>query len=185
MKGLSIRQPWVWAILNADKGVENREWDPDGGNVAHARRLIADGGEFLIHASKGCTGDEYLDAGDFMRDVYAARPWDGSTILPALKSPLLTRGAIVARARLVDLIHTGNGGHRRASGRFSPGTMCLACGSDMTDRDAPPCPKADPWAIPGCLGLILADVRPLAEPVPFKGALGFFDVPDGTIGGAP
>lgn len=23
---LSIRQPWVWAILNASKDVENRDW---------------------------------------------------------------------------------------------------------------------------------------------------------------
>src|ERR1700736_1093034 len=26
MKGLSINRPWVWAILNADKDVENRAW---------------------------------------------------------------------------------------------------------------------------------------------------------------
>lgn len=42
----------------------------------------------------------------------------------------------------------------------------------------------DPWAVPGCLGLILDDVRALPEPIPWKGALGLFDVPDSMIGGA-
>lgn len=35
----------------------------------------------------------------------------------------------------------------------------------------------DPWAVPGAVGLILANVRPLPF-VPFKGALGLFEVPD-------
>jgi hypothetical protein len=35
-----------------------------------------------------------------------------------------------------------------------------------------PCPKADPWAVPGALGLILADVVPLAT---------LFEVPDALL----
>ena len=35
----------------------------------------------------------------------------------------------------------------------------------------------DPWAVPGAVGLILDNVRPLPF-VPCKGALGFFRVPD-------
>ena len=26
MKALSIRQPWAWAIINAGKDIENRQW---------------------------------------------------------------------------------------------------------------------------------------------------------------
>lgn len=73
---------------------------------------------------------------------------------------------------------TATGAHRvRMRGMGSD--RCLLCRAD--GYSGARCPYADPWAIPGCLGLILADVEPLAEPVPFKGALGFFDVPDGTV----
>lgn len=44
--------------------------------------------------------------------------------------------------------------------------------------------NASPWAVPGALHLILADVSRLTSPIPFKGALGFFEVPDGLLSGA-
>ena len=34
---------------------------------------------------------------------------------------------------------------------------------------------------PGRFGWILEDVRPLAKPVPFRGAQGFFNVPDSLL----
>lgn len=40
----------------------------------------------------------------------------------------------------------------------------------------------DPWEVPGALGLVLANPRPLPF-VPFKGALGFFDVPAAIMRG--
>lgn len=175
MKALSIRQPWVHAILNFGKRIENREWEVGSGNVYAARRIIAEGGVFLIHAAKGCAREEYLEAGEFMRDAYRARPWEGSTILPAPDK--LTRGALVARARLVGLARLNPFGHR-ASGMDM---RCSACGADA---DSTKCPKLDPWANPGALGLILADVEPLAVPIPLKGFLGFFDVPDAAQRGA-
>lgn len=40
-----------------------------------------------------------------------------------------------------------------------------------------------PWHNPGCYGLYLAGPpRPLAEPIPYKGQLGLFEVPDSIIG---
>lgn len=36
---------------------------------------------------------------------------------------------------------------------------------------------------PGRFGWLLAEIVPLAQPIPFKGAQGFFDVPDELIGG--
>ena len=39
----------------------------------------------------------------------------------------------------------------------------------------------DPWAVPGALGLWLSDVERITSPIPFKGALGFFEVPDGLL----
>lgn len=178
MKALSIRQPWVHAILYFGKRCENRDWDPSGGNISQARRLV--GQTIFIHAGKGCTIDEYEGAGEFMRDVYALRPWEGSTILPALKSAALIRGAIVGSARLAEVVYTTIDGHRW-DGRED---LCKLCGRNaitMHVGSSPGCPRADPWAIPGCIGLILADVEPIAAPIPFKGALGFFDVPREVI----
>lgn len=47
MKALSIRQPWAWAILNADKDIENRDWR------TNFRGRIA------VHAAKTMTRDDY------------------------------------------------------------------------------------------------------------------------------
>lgn len=138
MRALSIRQPWAHAILHFGKRVENRGWT--------WAPLWRD--TFLIHAAKGCTREEYLDAADFMRGVYAAHPWSGSTILPCLSK--VDRGAIVGRAKLI-------GAHRRAP---------------------------SPWAIPDELHLVMADVERLVEPIPFKGALGFFEVDEAFLEGA-
>lgn len=165
VKALSIRQPWAWAIMHAGKRVENREWQPGGGNEAQARRLI--GQTILLHAGKGCTQDEYDDARFSIRE---------SGVFKAEVTPLafLPRGALVARARLVDVVGTTGGAHRLGA---PPGSAtCLLCG-DVGLAERLTCPKADLWAIPGCLGLVLADVEALPSPVTFKGALGFFEVP--------
>ena len=140
MKALSIRQPWVHAIMHFGKRVENRDWKS-------APRFMI-GEPFLIHAAKGCTRDEYDDAADFCRLIYLARPWGSVAYLPPLAS--LPRGCLVARARLARIL-----------------TPCSVVG--------------DPW-YGGGLGLVLADVEPLARPIPWKGALGFFfDVPESAV----
>lgn len=164
MKALSIRQPWAYAILNFGKRIENREWR------AAPRSML--GQTFLIHAAKGCTLDEWMGAAEFMRDAYAVRPWRGSSILPALAK--LTRGALVGRARLAGVVHTNAGGHCSLSVGVPD---CALCGRGLDGA----CAHRDPWAIPGTLGLLLADVEALPEPIPFKGALGFFDVPDAVL----
>lgn len=84
MKALSIRQPWAWLILHAGKDIENRNWPT----------LVR--GEILIHASKGMTRNEYLDAYDFALHVN-----------PALKIPHfedLPRGGIVGSAVISDCV---------------------------------------------------------------------------------
>ncbi len=168
MKAISIRQPWAFAICYFGKRVENRDWDLRGGNIAQARRLV--GADILVHASKGCTGDEWDDACEFMASFpHPHTGPKGETI------KTITRGAIVGTARLVDVVHTLSQGCRLSV--RGEGIICQLCGE--TRRASSGCPKADPWAIPGTVGLILDDVRPLATPVPFKGALGFFEVPDG------
>jgi hypothetical protein len=172
VKAISIRQPWAWAILSAGKRVENREWQ-------HAPKYR---GPVLIHAAKGCTRDEYEDAGDFFRSVVRGdrSAWTGPTRVPALAG--LPRGGIVARANLVDVVKNSGGGHG-----WTAANVCRSCGvtavslglgAAMSD-----CPKPDPWAIPGQLGIILADVVELPF-APVKGMLGLFDVNDEQLAAA-
>lgn len=135
MKGLSIRQPWVEAILHGDKRVENRDW-------AGCRYR----GPILIHASKGCTRDEYESAVDSIGLMRADLSLPPMTIPPLAELP---RGGFVGIARISDAT--------RHPDEF-------ADGADWSG-----------YRIAGCLGLQLRDVRPLpfAE---YAGQRGLFDV---------
>ncbi len=82
MKALSIRQPWAWLIVNGHKDIENRSW------TTRFR------GEILVHASKGMTQDEYLEA-----DIIAAE--NGVTIPPFKE---LERGGIVGKVTITDCV---------------------------------------------------------------------------------
>lgn len=133
MKALSIRQPWVWAILHAGKRHENRDWQPHNPGLRFR-------GEFLIHASAGMTRREYEEFIATVHDISETHPFPPGLAVPAFKE--LERGGIVAKARVVDIVK---------------------------DCDSP-------WFF-GPLALVLDDIKPLPF-MPFKGALGFFDVPD-------
>lgn len=65
---LSVRQPWAWAIIHADKNIENRS--------AGAMRwlLTAIGQRIAIHAAKGMTCKEYESAREFMERLGFACP---------------------------------------------------------------------------------------------------------------
>lgn len=86
-KALSIRQPWAWAIINAGKDIENRDWrTPYRGPVA-------------IHAAMGMTGDEFDSFVDMARAMYRSGLWTGDFI-PERKA--LSRGGIVGVAEITD-----------------------------------------------------------------------------------
>lgn len=80
MKALSIRQPWVWAILHAGKDVENRTWS------TRYRGLVA------LHA--GLSVDREAQAA-MVRAGYSA---------PDLRKGDPDLGAYVGTARLVDVV---------------------------------------------------------------------------------
>ena len=82
MKALSIRQPWAWLIVNGHKDIENRCWP------TRFRGFV------LVHASKGMTKDEYLEA-----DIMAAE--NGVTIPPFEE---LERGGIVGKVTITDCV---------------------------------------------------------------------------------
>ena len=93
MLALSIRQPWIWAILECGKTVENREWSTNYR------------GPILLHASQGMTLREYYD---FHNDVFCgSAPFSYEVLIrhntmPEAKE--LLRGGIVGSADLVDCV---------------------------------------------------------------------------------
>jgi hypothetical protein len=95
MKALSIRQPWVWAIIHAGKDVENRDWTERNPNLRFR-------GPFLIHASAGMTRGEYRDFLDTAHAISVERPFPQGLTLPAFDG--LPRGGILGIARVVDIV---------------------------------------------------------------------------------
>lgn len=153
MRAITVRQPWAWAIVHAGKNVENRTR-----NIAGAYR-----GPVAIHA--GLALDEGAIDDFTLRRAWhlAGMPTMPSTTpgiaLPWLRhwnieddEQWLPTGAVIGVAELVEVhrCHIGN-------------------------TDAPAC---SPWATAGDYHLVLADARPLARPIRWRGALGLWTVPD-------
>lgn len=150
---LSLREPWATAVVRLGKTVENRVWSTKFR------------GPLFIHAAKGCTKTEYLDAVHWMvsrglarsrffgRSVFRVAGVDPATLpeIPPLEE--MQRGGVIGRARLVDVIPP--------------------CASEppMFER-----PCTHPWHMCEQTGFLLADVAPLPF-VPLRGELGFFKVP--------
>lgn len=127
VRGLSILQPWVWAICHAGKDVENRTWWPP-------RWLV--GKRIALHASKGFDADA-LD--------YFIEQMGLATVLPGHKPTDFQRGAIIGSALLV-----------RATDDHS----------------------SEWFSGPPCVAFVLSDVRVCRERIPWRGALGFWKMPD-------
>ncbi len=122
MKAITLRQPWAWAIINAGKDIENRNWK------THFRGRVA------IHAGVGMTRVEYEEACGYIRSI------NPRIRIPAYED--LERGAIIGTVEIVDCVQ---------------------------DSDSP-------WFM-GKYGFVLIRPERLPEPIPSKGALSFWDVP--------
>ncbi|MBV1929478.1 MAG: ASCH domain-containing protein [Gammaproteobacteria bacterium] len=96
-RALAIRQPWAWAIINADKDVENRTWK--------TTRL----GAFCIHASLKSTDLEWqgcmdiLDGihGNFTQSEMVSRQ---GRVASASHSNEAMRGGIIGVAEIVGCV---------------------------------------------------------------------------------
>ncbi len=147
-RALSIRQPWCFAILHAGKNVENRTWKNYARNLGHERGF-ASRDEVYIHASK--------------------RP--GPTQMQREAEDFIA----FCRERGISLPDGDEHGKLTTRDLFRDcgGIVGVARLADIRPNgDAP----SNPWAIAGCVGLVLEDVRS----VPFvecRGALGFWRVP--------
>lgn len=84
---LSVRQPWAWAIIHAGKDIENRS-RPAIRNMGRCTGPVA------IHAAKGMTKEEYVDAYDFMRSIGILCPPAGA----------LYRGGIIGRVDVTKVV---------------------------------------------------------------------------------
>jgi len=91
VKALSLRQPWLWAVLELGKTIENRRWN------SHYR------GPILLHASMGSTLDECLEALAWMQSRHLIESRDPRW--PGLKN--VERGGICGYAELVDVVAPG------------------------------------------------------------------------------
>jgi hypothetical protein len=122
LKAITVRQPWTWAIINAGKDIENRNWK------THFRDSVA------IHAAVGITRDEYEDGCKYIKNV------SSRIKIPAYEE--LVRGAIIGTVEIVDCVQ-----------------------------------DSDSLWFQGKYGFVLARPKLLLEPIPCKGALGFWNVP--------
>jgi hypothetical protein len=84
---LSVRQPWAWAIVHAGKDIENR-------SPAAIRNMGHCVGPCAIHAAKGMTKEEYVDAYEFMAGIGVLCPPPGA----------LLRGGIIGRVDIARVV---------------------------------------------------------------------------------
>ncbi len=91
---LSIRQPWAWAIINAGKDIENRDW---------STRFR---GPVCIHAAKGMTKGEFNSFIDLARVYLREGHWKEGAWVPFPED--LQKGGIVGTAEIVDCVEASN-----------------------------------------------------------------------------
>ena len=160
MRGLSVKQIWAGCIAHLDKRTENRgrRFPPAllGQPIAiHAGLTVDKGiewpGTAEQHASLFASNAEW-DAWRFWQIGGQVRDKDN---WPA-KLPL---GAVVAVATVTGS-HEHGPGVECGDGSYAYGVICSR------------------WAQPGRWHWQLADVRPLPDPVPCKGMLGLWRLPE-------
>ena len=165
MRILTVRQPWAWAIFHGSKSVENRAT-----NIAGSYR-----GPVAIHvALQDAISWTWSDGFEAM--VAAMDRWTDENGEPSIaETPwYANRGAIIGVVDLVDA-------HAVANAHFHP--ICYDQTRPNGLREA--AERGDgvcsPWSSTDARWhLVLANPRPLSEPIPFKGALGLRTLDDDT-----
>jgi hypothetical protein len=161
MKALSLIQPWADAVLFLGKTIENRRWNTNFR------------GRFLIHASASVgTRSVFHESCEALRSLLQPAVWqtfqrdrleaygdDDDKVWRPRET--MKRGGIVGEASLVDVL--------------PPCTQTANKTGGWSGAFAAPCKHH--WHAPQQYGFLLHDVHALRF-VPFKGALGFVEVPD-------
>ena len=154
MKALTIRQPWAWAVIHAGKTVENRSRNIAGeyrGPVAiHAGLKIDEAGQHDQLIREAWTGETRLSPDPDRPTFCHDVPWRKA----------FSYGRIIGIADLVDAHYVD--GH-----------------SERWDAEAEQNATCSPWAHHGpTWHLVFANPRPLAHPIPARGRLGLWTLPD-------
>lgn len=192
IRALSLRQPWLWAVTDLGKPIENRRW-----YTAHR-------GPFWLHAAKGCTRIECKEALVWMHDVGVLTGAQESAIHELIRLPStwpgfdnLERGGVCGYAELVDVIEPIRmwGPHllRRKATERGIGPQALEkCAGDLLAWERPndvayveaavqvlgvSVSREDlRWWMPEQYGFVLRAVRKFPR-VDCRGMLNFFRIP--------
>jgi hypothetical protein len=146
MKALSLIQPWATLIAIGAKRIETRSWSTEyrGPIAIHASKWLTPTGRIVSADVERCLALSHREP--FCTELTMADIWTVSD---------LPSGALVATARLVDVVRTelitrSISDVERDFGEYSPGRFA--------------------WR--------LADVRRLPSPIPYRGLPGLWDLPD-------
>ena len=152
LSALTVHQPWAWAICNAERRLDNRDWRPP---PYIANRTIA------IHAGKKWGRNEKIEASALACQLH-----------PRLEVPLggesYQFGAVVALARVVGFVDRDlrpERGPYSFDMQSSRGYVCV--GGRITPEQVE-LVVTNEWFKGPCAWL-LSDVRVLPEPVPARG----------------
>lgn len=160
MRAISLWQPWASAIALGAKTIETRHWATDYR------------GPIALHAAKRCVLSELIYYSccwnwngvfyDLLHEKHDVKLWE---VLPF--------GAVIAVAELVDCRPTES----FTLGEVETPRKPQRETSDLYNWTERQLGNFDL----GRFGWVLANVRPLADPVPFIGRQKFFNVPDALL----
>lgn len=152
-----MKQPWAWAIVHGGKDVENRTR-----NIAGEFR-----GVVAIHA--GLAWDQSAETSDQIIGALCATNYIDAPIIEARgyvepdDEEFAPRGYVIGVADLVDVHHDTPDG--------PPSEACWDAGCTISGPDVS-------WAQVGAWHLVLRNPRPLVTPVPARGFLGLWTLPE-------
>lgn len=153
MKCLTIQEPWASAVYLGHKEIETRSWPTKYR------------GPLLIHA--GASRDNL----PYKRDGFPgpfSNNWGGKLAMDAMNLPLdyeFPLGCIICKVELYDCKPTEEIRNHQLTLGISPVEIKLGNYEN------------------GRYGFMLRDVHWLKEPIPFKGQLSIYDVPDALVEG--
>jgi activating signal cointegrator 1 len=195
MKALSLWQPWASLVALGVKTIETRSWSTSyrGPLAIHAAAVVPD------HAFGQCQHHRHWTVGDFTIERDNPR---GTARAYLMRGPIawpyrLPLGAVVATCTLVDVVpmtdHAETGDpecivvHEDGIEHCIPSHAAPPGPPNIVRLDEPDIPEGAmlirdvsdqrPYGIyePGRYAWLLADIKPLAEPIPARGRQGLWN----------
>jgi hypothetical protein len=151
-RAISLHAPFAWALMFAGKDVENRS---KGFPRQHTGEAVM--GRVWVHASLWPT---------------STKAWWPDLPLGALDK----WRAEVAAVHGIDRVSL-RGSHNQVTDAMFAMRGHIVGSIEVTGYRTPDDPPDSHWYVPGSLAIMVRDPRPLAKPVPAKGALGWWSPP--------